>query len=66
MYRESPVDPSNVAVDLVDLTRDEIKPKLLNFPSPTVLDFTEEFLDTLTTEELRHILLAAMLYLRSR
>ncbi len=45
------------------LSRDQIKPRLLNFPSRTRLDFTEEFLEKLTTDQLRHILLSAILYL---
>ncbi len=61
-----PAQPSRLAADLAALTREEITPRLLNFPSPTRLDFTEEFLDHLTTEQLRHLLLAAMLYLTPR
>lgn len=52
-----------VAVELAGLGREELKPRLLDFPSRTRLDFTPEFLDTLTTEQLRHLLLAAIVCL---
>ncbi len=52
-----------LAAELASLEREQIKPQILNFRSRTRLDFTEEFLDRLTTDQLRHVLLAAMLYL---
>ncbi len=57
------VDPDVLAAQLATLSRDEIKPRLLDFPSRTRLDFTEDFLEELSTEQLRHILLAAILCL---
>lgn len=52
-----------LTAELAALDRDHIKPQILNFHSRTRLDFTEEFLDRLSTEQLRQLLLAAMLYL---
>ena len=56
-------NPDSVAIQLAALSRDEIKPRLLDFPSRTRLDFTEEFLEKLSTDQLRHILFAAILCL---
>ncbi len=52
-----------LVAELSGLSREELTPRLLAFPSRTNLDFTREFLDTQTTDQLRHILLAALLYL---
>jgi len=49
-----------LARELALLDRDELKPRLLRFRSPTRLDFTPEYLDSLSTEQLRHLLMAAM------
>ncbi len=57
---------AELAAELAALNRHQLVPRLLDFPSPTQLDFTEDYLDHLTTDQLRHILLAAMLYLRPR
>ncbi len=63
MIPPNPNQSNHLVVELAALTRDELTPRLLAFPSPTRLDFTREFLDTQTTEQLRHILLSALLCL---
>jgi hypothetical protein len=52
-----------LARELASMSREELKPRILGFKSRTRLDFTPGFLDSLTTEQLRHILLAAMVCL---
>ena len=52
-----------LARELASMSREELKPRILRFKSRTRLDFTPDYLDSLTTEQLRHILLAAMVCL---
>lgn len=59
-----PANPDRLAALVASMSREQLKPRLMSFPSRTRLDFTEDFLDKLSTEQLRHILFAAMLYLR--
>jgi hypothetical protein len=66
MLRSRGVDPGELARILARLPREEVNERILNFSSKTRLDFTDDFLSNLTTEQLRHILLSAMLYLRPR
>ena len=63
MIRPNPNRSYRLVAELSGLTREELTPRLLAFPSRTHLDFTREFLDAQSTEQLRHILLAALLYL---
>ncbi len=58
MFRN--VDICHAASEVVGLGRGDLIPRLLSFPSSTRLDFTPEYLDSLSTDELRHVLLAAM------
>ena len=50
-----------VALAVNSLTKSQIKRRLLNFKGRFKLDFTEKYLDCLTVEKLKHILLAALL-----
>jgi len=50
-----------VALAVNSLTKSQIKRRLLNFKGRFKLDFTEAYLDGLTIDKLRHILLTAML-----
>jgi len=50
-----------VALVVNSLTKAQIKRRLLNFKGRFKLDFTEKYLDGLTVEKLKHILLAALL-----
>jgi hypothetical protein len=49
------------ARELAGWGREDIVSHLLNHDSRPRLDFTPEYLSKLTTEQLRHLLLAAML-----
>lgn len=53
----------DLAAEIASYDRDELIDKLIHFPSRTTLDFTHEYLDDLSTEQLQHILLCAMTYL---
>ena len=48
------------------LSKSEVKRKLMNFKGRIKLDFTESYLDSLSADKLRHILLAAMTKVRRR
>jgi len=56
-------DICQMATELAGLNREELIPRLLNFPSQTRLDFSGEYLNSLSTDRLRHILLAAIICL---
>jgi len=45
---------------IASLSKSEVKRRLLHFKGGVKLDFTESYLDSLSTDKLRHILLAAM------
>lgn len=46
---------------VAEMTKEEVKQQILHFDGPVPLDFTEDYLDSLNVDKLRHILLAAML-----
>jgi len=56
-----PANASQIVARVCALDREALKRELLEFRGPVRLDFTEEFLSRLSTERLRHILLAAWL-----
>ncbi|MBN1816785.1 MAG: hypothetical protein JW828_05465 [Sedimentisphaerales bacterium] len=45
---------------IATLSKSQVKDRLLHFHGRPRLDFTESYLDGLSTDRLRHILLAAM------
>lgn len=47
---------------IADLTRDQVIEELLYFPGRFKLDFTRQYLQDQTDEQLRHMLMAAYLY----
>jgi hypothetical protein len=47
------------ATSIAALDRDELKRRIRNFKGRFRLDFTEDYLDKLNIDRLRHILLAA-------
>jgi len=47
------------ATSIAALDRDELKRRIKNFKGRFKLDFTEDYLDRLNIDRLRHILLAA-------
>jgi hypothetical protein len=49
------------ATSIVSLGRDELKRRIRNFRGRFKLDFTESYLNGVSVERLRHILLAALI-----
>ncbi len=49
-----------LSVTIASLSKMEIKRRLLGFRGKPRLDFTEDYLDRLSIDKLRHILFAAM------
>jgi hypothetical protein len=49
------------AASIASLGRDELKRQIRNFRGRFKLDFTDNYLDNLGVERLRHILLAALI-----
>jgi hypothetical protein len=47
--------------EVAEMTKNEVKKLLLQFPGRLNLDFTEDYLDGLSVDRLRHILLAALM-----
>lgn len=43
------------------MSKSEVKRRILHFDGPVRLDFTEDYLNGLDLEKLRHILLAALI-----
>ncbi len=48
------------SVSIASLDKDELKKQIKNFKGRFKLDFTDGYLDSLSADELRHILLAAL------
>ena len=48
------------AISIVALHRDELENRIKNFKGRFNLDFTEDYLNKLSVDRLRHILLAAL------
>ena len=51
-----------MVVKLAGLSRAQLKRQLLSMRSRFRMDFTKDYLDSLTKDELRHIVLAAYLH----
>jgi hypothetical protein len=49
-----------ICTQIASMSKSEVIKRLTHFEGPMKLDFTSEYLETLTTEKLRHILLAAV------
>jgi hypothetical protein len=49
------------ATSIASLDRDELKRRIRNFRGRFRLDFTEDYLNNLSVDRLRHILLAALI-----
>ncbi|TFG50110.1 MAG: hypothetical protein E4H40_01850 [Candidatus Brocadiia bacterium] len=56
----------HTATSIASLNRLEIERRLTNFKGRFKLDFTPEYLNKLSLDKLRHILLAAMMYATGR
>ena len=50
----------SVCIEVTKLNKAQVIDRILHFDGPVPLDFTEEFLDRLDLDKLRHILLAAI------
>jgi hypothetical protein len=48
------------SISIASLDKDELKKQIRNFKGRFKLDFTDGYLDSLSADELRHILLAAL------
>ena len=48
-----------ICTNIASMNRSEVIHHLTHFNGPVKLDFTSEYLETLSAEKLRHILLAA-------
>lgn len=53
-----------IVVKLAGLSRAQLQQQLLNMPAKFRMDFTKDYLDSLSKDELRHIVLAAHLHAR--
>ncbi|MEJ5260326.1 MAG: hypothetical protein WHS88_09070 [Anaerohalosphaeraceae bacterium] len=51
----------SICSEVSSLSRQDLKDRLLNFKGRLKLDFTEPYLDSLSDDKLRHILLAVYL-----
>ena len=54
-------DFEQTATSIAALGKDELKKRIKNFKGRFRLDFTEDYLNNLSVERLRHILLAALI-----
>ncbi len=54
-----------IATSIATLGKDEVKNRIKTFRGRFRLDFTDEYLDKLTVDRLRHILLAALITAKS-
>lgn len=51
---------------IAEMSREELICNLLDFPGTFKFDFTREYLQTLETEQLRHMLLAAYMHAHAK
>lgn len=59
------VEADQVACAIFQMNAKQVKEAILQYPGQFKIDFTEEYLDSLPEERLRHILLAIKLYHQS-
>ncbi len=62
MSQITEISPTKIA----SLPREEVIDALLHFPATFKFDFTREYLESLTTDQLRHLLMAACLHKAKR
>ena len=55
-----------LATSLATLGRDELKKRIRNFRGRFRLDFSDDYLDSISLDRLRHILLAALINAKAR
>jgi len=51
---------------IAELSREELIASLLNFPGTFKFDFTPDYLQTINTDQLRHMLMAAYMHAYAR
>jgi hypothetical protein len=51
----------SIAVNIANLGKDEVKDRIKAFRGRFRLDFSEDYLEALSVDRLRHILMAAMM-----
>ncbi len=54
-------EAEQVAASLAELGRDDLKKRIKNFRGRFKLDFSDDYLDALSLDRLRHLLLAALI-----
>src|SRR4030042_216678 len=54
-------DFGEIAGNIASLSREQLKQRIKTFHGPFPLDFTEDYLDAVSIDRLRHVLLAAMI-----
>jgi hypothetical protein len=54
-----------MAAALADLGRDDLKQRIKDFRGRFRLDFSDDYLDALSVERLRHLLLAALIHAKA-
>ena len=54
-------EAEQVAASLADLGRDDLKKRIKDFRGRFKLDFSDDYLDALSLDRLRHLLLAALI-----
>jgi hypothetical protein len=59
MYAQNVFEEVNTSVS--ELGKSELKQRIKNFHGRFKLDFTDDYLDTVSEDRLRHILLAAII-----
>jgi hypothetical protein len=59
--KEHAWDAEQMAASLTDLSREDLKQRIKNFRGRFKLDFSDDYLDALSLDRLRHLLLAALL-----
>ena len=52
---------NDLIVSIASLSKGELKRRIRNFKGRFKLDFSEDYLDGLSTDRLRHILMAALM-----
>jgi hypothetical protein len=55
----------HTTTSIAALSRDELKRRIKNFKGRFKLDFTDDYLNNLSVDKLRHILLAALINAKS-
>ncbi len=66
MMNLNQMNADTIATSVSTMNRESVTDELLSFQGRFKLDFTRDYLDSLSLEQLRHILLAAALQAKNR